>query len=256
MSPDTGSRVLGTTAKSIEVLELLDEMDGARVSELADRMEKPPSTVHGHLATLESKEFVFKRGDIYYLGPELLRLGNQVRTRKDEFVLARQFTEKMCEETGFRSTFAVEMGGKAAFIHSASGSKVGWAHEQMGNRLYLHNTAVGKAILAEMPKHRIELILDKWGLPRETERTITDEEAFFEELEAVRERGYAVNRGENIEGLYAVGVAATKQSGELIGGFSISGPEHALTDDSRESRPADVVREIVDEYELEVSLSR
>lgn len=241
---------------SIEILELLDEMDGARVSELANGMEKPPSTVHGHLATLESKEFVFKRGDIYYLGPELLRLGNQVRTREDEFVLARQFTEKMCEESGFRSTFAVEMGGKAVFIHSASGSKVGWAHEEMGDRLYLHSTAVGKAILAEMPKHKIERVLDKWGLPRETEHTITDRETLFEELETVRERGYAVNRGENIVDLSAIGVAATKQSGDLIGGFSITGPEHALTGGNRESQPADVIQEIVDEYELEASLSR
>jgi DNA-binding IclR family transcriptional regulator len=43
-------------------------------------------------------------------------------------------------------------------------------------------------------------------LPAETDRTITDRAALFEELAAIRERGYAVNHEENIEDLHAVGV--------------------------------------------------
>lgn len=82
MVDDNESKTLNTTAMSIEILELLEEIDGGRVTEIAELMEAPKSTIHGHLATLKSTEFVIKRGDIYYLGPELLRLGNEVRTRK------------------------------------------------------------------------------------------------------------------------------------------------------------------------------
>jgi DNA-binding IclR family transcriptional regulator len=52
MGRDTGSKQLQTTATSIDVLELLAELDGARVTELAERMDRPKSTIHGHLATL------------------------------------------------------------------------------------------------------------------------------------------------------------------------------------------------------------
>ena len=249
------TKTLQTTATSIEILELLEEFNGARISEIAERMDRPKSTIHGHLATLKDKEFVIQRGDFYSLGPELLRLGNHVRTRKEGYVLAREFTERLFEEVGLRSIFAVEMGGKAVFIHTASGNKMGWTHERLGNRLYLHNTAVGKAILAELPDSRVEQVLDEWGLPEETANTITDREALFGELGEIREQGYAVNNAENFKELHAIGVAATRQSGDVIGGFSVTGPEHSITDAGRESQLADAVKEIVNEFELELALA-
>jgi DNA-binding IclR family transcriptional regulator len=255
MAPNSNSRTLKTTATSIEILELLEETDGARVSEIARWMDKPKGTIHGHLATLREKQFVIQEGDLYSIGPELLRLGNKVRTRESGFVLARKFTERLFEETGLRSVFAVEMGGRAVFLHTASGNKMGWAHEQLGNRLYLHSTAVGKSILAELPERRIEQIVDRWGLPEETENTITDREALFAELETIREQGYAVNRAENFRELYGIGTAAIRSQGDVIGGFSVTGPAHAITGGDSEAELARTVMDIVNEFELELALA-
>jgi DNA-binding IclR family transcriptional regulator len=255
MSPDSNSRTLKTTATSIEILELLEEADGARVSEIARWMDKPKGTIHGHLATLREKQFVVQEGDLYSIGPELLRLGNKVRTRESGFVLARKFTERLFEETGLRSVFAVEMGGRAVFLHTASGNQMGWAHEQLGNRLYLHSTAVGKSILASLPDQRIEQIIDRWGLPEETENTITDREELFAELETVREQGYAVNRAENFKELYGIGTAATRGQGDVIGGFSVTGAAHAITGGDNEPELARTVMDIVTEFELELTLA-
>ncbi|GAA0239461.1 IclR family transcriptional regulator [Haladaptatus pallidirubidus] len=255
MSGKDGSDTLQTTTTSIEILKFLEKVDGARVSEIAEGMNRPKSTVYGHLATLEKNEFVIQRGDFYLLGPELLRLGNHVRTREDGFVLAREFTEQLFEEVRLRSIFAVEMGGKAVFIHTASGNKIGWTHERLGNRLHLHNTAVGKAILAELPDLQVERIIDKWGLPKETKNTITDRESLFAEIEEIREQGYAVNNAENFKELHAIGVAATRQSGGIIGGFSVTGPEHSITGGERETELADAVKKIVSEFELELALA-
>jgi DNA-binding IclR family transcriptional regulator len=255
MTREEGSKTLKTTALSIEILEFLEEADRARVSEIAEQMDRPRSTIHGHLATLREKQFVIQEGDFYRIGPELLRLGNQVRTRDPGFVLARECTERLFEETGLRSIFAAEMGGRAVFVHTASGEKMGWAHEEPGNRLYLHDTAVGKAILAELPDSRIEQIVDRWGLPGETENTITDREKLFAELERIREQGYAVNRAENFKELYAIGYAASRRPGDIIGGFSVTGPAHAITGPDREAELARTVTDIVTEFELELALA-
>jgi DNA-binding IclR family transcriptional regulator len=255
MTGNKGSVTLTTTATSIEILYFLEEADGAGVSEIADWMDRPRSTIHGHLATLREKQFVIQEGDRYRLGPELLRLGTQVRTRDPGFALAGECTDRLFKETGLRSIFAAEMGGRAVFIHTASGEKMGWAHEESGNRLYLHDTAVGKAILAELPDSRVEQIVDRWGLPGETENTITDREALFAELETIREQGYAVNRAENFKELYAIGCAATKRPGDVIGGFSVTGPAHAITSADRENELARTVTDVVTEFELELELA-
>lgn len=256
MSFDPDTRILKTTAVSLEILELLRSSEGARVSELATQLDRPKSTVHGHLATLKAKEFVVKEGDFYFPGPELLRLGNHVRTRKDGYVLAEEFTEKLFQTTEHRSIFVAEMGGRGVFVQSVSGDRSKWPHEQIGNRLYLHDTAVGKAILAKMPRRTVERILDKWGLPTETEHTITDRESLFEELETVREQGYATNRGENFESLRAIGAAAEDAQGSVIGAFSVSGPPGVFDNDDRRNQLADQVTQLVEEYELELALSR
>lgn len=254
MASDSRPKTLKTTSTSIEILELLEEHDGARVSEIAAMMDKPKSTIHGHLSTLKEKQFVIQESDFYLIGPELLRLGNQVRTRSAGFVLARKFTERLFEKTGLRSIFAVEMGGRAVFLHTASGNKMGWSHEQLGNSLYLHNTAVGKAILAETPESRIEQIIDRWGLPKETENSITNRNDLFAELEGIRERGYAVNNAENFKELYAIGHAATRHPGDVVGGFSVTGPEHVIAGADKEAEIARVVTDSVAEFELELTL--
>lgn len=255
MTAEDGPRVLKTTATSIAILEHLEEVTKARVSEISESMDLPKSTVHGHLATLAHEQFVVKEGDFYALGPELLRLGSKVQTRDEGYVLAREFTEQLFDETGLRSIFAAEMGGRAAFLHTASGDKMGWAHEQLGNCLYLHDTAVGKAILAALPDQRVKQIVARWGLPAETESTITTETALFDELNRVRERGYAVNRGENFKDLYAIGDAAIRRRGDVIGGFSVTGPAHAVVESGREEELAEQVMAVVREFELELSLS-
>ncbi|AEH38913.1 IclR family transcriptional regulator [Halopiger xanaduensis] len=255
MTQDANAPPLQTTATSIEMLKALEERDGARISELADATDISKSTVHGHLKTLRQKQFVRKEGDIYYPGPELLRLGNYVRTSRSSYVLAREYTEQLFDRVNYRSIFVAEMSGRGVFIHTAAGDRSEWKHEQLGNQLYLHNTAVGKAILAEMPNRRVENILEKWGMPSETENTITDREELYEGLEEVREQGYAINRGENIEGLYAIGVAANDVSGEVVGAFSVSGPRRIVTDEEYVQNIVDELTKLVEEYELELALS-
>lgn len=250
--PSTGT--LSTVDKTVEIIYALRELDGARVSELADHLGIATSTVHAHLATLKANEFVVTEGDVYHLGMRFLQLGKYAQRRREGYVLADEYTKKLVEETGYRAIFLVEEHGQGVFIHMYSGEHPPWMHTDAGQRAPLHPLAAGKAILAFYPESRVFEILREQGMSRQTRNTITTPDAFLDELAEVRQTGVAFNDCENVEGIRAIGVPARAPSGEVIGSFSISGPKDTMPDDEFRNELPNILKGVVNEYELELTL--
>lgn len=247
-------RTLQTTRTSLEIVDLLDERGGATVSEVAAALDKPPSTVHGHLATLKDQEFVIQNGDTYDLSLRFITLGRSVRNRKQLYTLSDRYTQRVVEETEYRSIFAVEEHGRGVYLSRNAGDHSKWRHEQTGERFPLHATAAGKVLLAHLPDEQVDAIIDRWGLPELTENTITDRGELDRELEAVRDEGVAYNREEQIEGIRAVSAAVTDPTGE-VGALSANGPAHRLADPTAEEELAETLRALANEFRLDLKLS-
>jgi DNA-binding IclR family transcriptional regulator len=101
-----------------------------------------------------------------------------------------------------------------------------------GEYLYVHTSSTGKAILAELSDERVDEILDQWGMPAETQYTITNRSEFIEELEQVSTRGYAIVDQEWLEGLRAVAAAVLLPDGRPFGALSVGGPTYRLTEEA------------------------
>lgn len=254
MGPTTGRRKK-TTETSFKIIELLAELDGARVTEVADELDLSPSTAQEHLATLKEIEFVVKDGDEYYPGLEFLRIGRYVRTRKKAYVLAEEYTKQLGQKLGWRSHFVIEEHGKGVFLHLYSGDQAEWVHEKIGNRQYMHSTATGKAILAYLSEEYCEDVIDRWGLPQITSNTTTDRDDLYEEFRVIRDQGYAINYGENIKGIRTFAVPVKDQFDQVIGAFSVTVPAH-IDDNAWPSKEfKNTIIGVAREYELELSLS-
>jgi DNA-binding IclR family transcriptional regulator len=257
-SRDMGSdtdRTLQTTETSLEVVKFLNERDGATVSEVAEALDKPPSTVHGHLTTLKEQEFVIQNGDNYDLSLRFITLGKAVRNRKQLYTLSDRYTQRVVEETDFRSIFAVEEHGRGVYLSRNAGDHSKWRHEQTGERFYLHATAAGKVLLAHLPEQRVDEIIDRWGLPALTENTITTREELDRQLEAVRDRGVAYNHEEQIEGIRAVSAPVDDPSIEGVGALSANGPAHRLADQDVEENLSKTLQALTNEFRLDLKLS-
>jgi DNA-binding IclR family transcriptional regulator len=76
-------------------------------------------------------------------------------------------------------------------------------YSAIGRRLPAHATALGKALLAARPADELDALLPG-PLPALTPHTITDRTALHAELATIRDRGYAVDREENTEGIVCV----------------------------------------------------
>lgn len=254
---DTGSpETLSTVKRAFEVVDTLREMEGARVTELAEEHDIAPSTAHKYLATLDQEGFAVKEGDVYHVGLDFLDLGTYAKNRKPGYRLSTEKVREIAEETGERAQFVVEEHGRGIYLHTeASNSGAVLMDRRNGIHRYLHSTASGKAILAHLPDDRVNEIIDEHGLPAETEQTITDRDALFEELERIREDGVAYNDEESVEGLRSVGVPVKGSDGFVFGSLSVSGPSNRLKDTVYREEIPDQLLGHANEIELNVRYS-
>jgi len=128
-----------------------------------------------------------------------------------------------------------------------------YSRGRVGRRFYMHQTAAGKALLSQFSDQWVREILDRHGLPASTPQTVDDEEALFEELDEIRERGIAFNDEESTEGLRAVGVPVAGPDGDVLGAFAVAGPTHRIEGDRFDSEIPDVIRSVVNELELNLA---
>lgn len=252
---DNSDGTLKTTALSLRIIELLRELEGAGVSEIANALDLAPSTVHGHLATLRQEEFITKEAGDYCLGTKFLQLGEWVKHRNEAFALADKFTERVTEKTGCRSIFGIEEHGRGVYLAPNAGEHSQWDHESAGNRFNLHSTAAGKVLLAHLPEERVKEIIERRGLPEETENTITDEETLWRHLEEIQDRGYAFNLEEEILGIRAVSAPVFSEHQRIVGALSVNGPANQMRGDWLNEELPEILLGIANEFELDITLS-
>jgi len=240
-----------TTEKSLALLEKLEERDGARIHELEDDMEMSKGAIHNHLSTLRKHGYVLKEGHEYRLSLKLLSLGGRVRNQYPIYQFGRQKAEQLAEDTGMLVNLGTEENGKCVYLYQARGDYAVKLDTQAGRRLRMHNIAMGKSIMAHLPRERVAAIIDRWGLPEATERTITDEETLFEELETVRTDGYAVDSEERTIGVCCI-AAPVRADDAVLGAISITAPTGRLGEQQFEDEIISEVKSTAHEIALNI----
>lgn len=236
------NKVIDAVETSVRILEKLQELEGAGVTEIADQLETTKATIHNHLRTLEKQDLVVQEitGE-YDIGLRFLDVAHYAKQKFPISQIVEDEVDKLASESGEMALFTVEEHWKGITLYVASGEKAVQTPIYVGNREPLHNTAVGKAILAHKPREQIERFLDEEGLKAVTQQTITDREKFLNELEEVRKRGIAYNREEAIHGLVGIGTPIKRHDGSVIGALSIIGPGSRVEDDEFEKELVDMI---------------
>jgi len=244
------------TAETLfDIVQRLDDDNGASLTELASELGYAKSTVHRHLNTLEELGYVVRRDDGYHVGLRFLEVGVTARSSYRGYDLVRQKVEEIAEVTGERAQFFVEEHGKAVYLARATGDQAVRTDSGLGSRIPLYASSAGKAILAELPETKLFDAFEQMSFDPVTEHTITDPDELRAEIEAGRERGHYFNREESLRGTHAVGVAISGPDDEVIGGLSVTGPSHRLTGERFESHLPDLLLGAANELELNIAHS-
>lgn len=239
---DDGGKRISAVQRSFAVLDVLRESGTLRIDDVAQELDIPTSTAHVHLKTLESVGYVVKSDDGYRQGLRFLRDGIAIRDRLSVYQSAKPELDDLAAETGEVANLGVEENGQRVILHQSEGSNAVYDNAPIGEFTNMHWTALGKAIFAERPADYVDDYIDAYGLPSATENTITEPDAFREELATVRETGYALEDEERREGIRSISVPIIVDD-DIVAALSLSGPRERFDDDRIEAELIPALRD-------------
>jgi DNA-binding IclR family transcriptional regulator len=217
--------------RAFAVLDLLAASNTALgLAEIADALGLHKSTAHRFLMVLERHRMV-ERGQAgkFRLGLRLCDLGGRAIEQFDLRERAQLHLKTLVAEVEETAHLCIMEKTHMVYIDKQEPERSIRMISRVGASSPIHCTAVGKAILATMPRARVEELLPELRLERFTRRTMTSREALLKELERTSRRGYAVDDEEREEGVRCAGVAILDGRGEAVAAVSISGPSFRVT---------------------------
>jgi len=240
---------------AFELIEGLEQLDGARVSTLADHVVKPVSTVHDYLQTLEQIRYVTKHDNVYRPGTRFLEIGEAERVKRPLYQVAEPELASLAEETGELAALMVEEHGRGVLLDIKEGEDAIQLHTYPGVRMPLHTSALGKAILAHLPEDRVDKIVDEHGLTEMTKNTVTERERLEEQLEDAREQGFVIDRGERIDGVLCLSAPILGRQDLVLGSICVCSPASRIDNDADLERIRDAVMRTANMIQVNLNYS-
>ena len=231
--------------RALAILDTLSaEGPDLSLAEISDKLGLHKSTAHRLMMVLDRHKLI-ERNSVngrYRLGLKLFELGTRAVSQLDLRERARPFLEKLVLEASETVHLCILDDSEVVYLDKVEPARSVRMATSVGRRNPAHCTAVGKAIMAYQSEAQVEEIVRKQGLRAMTANTITSFAELKKELNAVRERGYAVDNEEIEEGVRCVGCVVRNFSGEPLAAISISAPSFRLT----KEKVKDVARSVVE----------
>ncbi|MFI5753454.1 IclR family transcriptional regulator [Streptomyces sp. NPDC051644] len=219
-----------SVARAADILEALAapaQGNGLSVTEVGQACSISKSAAFGMLQTLRAYGLVSDDGEgmnrRYRLGMSLARLGDRARSQVSLRGVAHPVLRELTRTTGMASRLAVPEDGHAVVVDQVELDQRVRLDLRMGQRELPHCTGLGKALLSAMPQSEAAAVVERFGLPRRTSRTITDPATFLSHLRDIARVGYALDDEEDAEGIICIGAPVFNDRSVCAGAISITG---------------------------------
>jgi len=215
-----------SVGKALLILDLLAaEKSEMSLTDISSATGWAKSTVHGLVSTLREYGYIEQSlfNGRYKLGIKLFEMGNAVKRSWDINAVAKPHLRRLNEKTGEMVQLAVEKEGEVLYLDKLDAHKDMRIVSDIGIRLPVHCSGLGKALLAYRPQSEVKRIVKEKGMRAMTERTITTLPKLFQELENVRKNGYSIDDQEIMEGLRCIGAPIFDSGNQVRYAISVSG---------------------------------
>lgn len=191
------------------------------LSELARAVALPKATVYRIAETLLDRGYLIKdrKDQSYQLGYKVLNLSNVMLSNLDYRQVALPYMKQIKEETNESITLYIALNSKQRLCVERVQSTNGLSRiVNVGDVFPIERGAPGKVLLAyQDPSMRN-----------------SDCRVPVDELETIRQQGYAISYAEREQGVTAVAAPILNQFGQIVAALSISGPAFRYENENME----------------------
>jgi DNA-binding IclR family transcriptional regulator len=223
---ESKSAPVAVVTRVLRILEVIrDTPAGVYLRDVARLTDINKSTAYRILAHLESEGYLFRGSEgAYFIGPKLVRLASANNHQAVLRDTSRPILHRLWQATGETVNLAVPDGTEMLYLDVIESPHSFRLVSHAGMRRPMHCTALGKAVMAQLPSNERDKLLQSL-LPKSRNSGKGSVLAQLrKELAKVSKQGYAVDDQETTLGARCVGAPVFDETGAVVGSISISGP--------------------------------
>jgi DNA-binding IclR family transcriptional regulator len=224
-----GRQKQSSVDKALELLIALGELSskyrsGVRLSDVDEYSGISAPTAHRLFQFLKAHRFVEQdeSNKRYRLGPKIMALSAQLHGGFDLRQRIVPYLTDLARRTMLTAHLAIRDGTQGIYIEKVESRQPIRLASEVGQRVFLHSSALGKAMMAFSGTDVLEAVVAA-GLEARTPNTITNGARLAKELAGIRKRGYAVDKQENETGIMCIAAPIFNHRNHVIAAISIAG---------------------------------
>jgi IclR family pca regulon transcriptional regulator len=204
------------------------------IADIADELGMSRSTTHRYVITLVALGYLEQGASRKYrLGLRVTNLGMSALNSTGLREHAHPYLEELRQLTSYTTSLAVLDGSDIVYVDRARSFRRGQGKLDLdlhpGSRLPAYATAMGKILLAYLPEADQRELLSSMKLTKRGPNTITSKKALRDELDEVREEGFAVNDEELAPDLFAIAAPVRNEASEVVAAINVAAPSSVIT---------------------------
>ena len=216
--------------KGLAVIKCFDaEHKKLTIAEVAVGIGLSRAAARRCLLTLTHLGYAEYDGKFFRLTVQALRLGYAYLASTTNPQILQNFVERLSEETGESSSGAILDGNDMVYVARAAVKRILAINVNVGTRLPLFCTSLGRVLLAGLTPEEAESRLASTPRPEYTEHTITSLPQLRRQLEQVRIDGYCLVEEELQLGLISLAVPVYSSDGRTVAAICVGSRPHRMT---------------------------
>ncbi|HSR70888.1 MAG TPA: IclR family transcriptional regulator [Kiloniellales bacterium] len=245
--------------RALAVLETLVETDRSLgLQEIANRLDLPRQSAHRILNQLIDLGLLQRHidRDRFLPGPRMRWLALETLYQSHSSGPWHAILEDLADTTQETCNIGVLDKNKVLLVDRVESKWALRVHSQVGRRLEPHSSAIGRLLLAHLPKKRRHELIGIKPLKRFTPFTIVDEDELEREFVTIRRQGYSLSNQATTPGIFAIAVPICDPQGRVVAGLACQAPLVRMSPDRATTEALPPLREAARRMEALLTLDR